>query len=95
MNEIGNLHEDTFVGWTGPTAWTVNIIERYHSETELDEDDVDALIELLQKAKKEMLKAKEEYQEKDAPKEKQQKYNIRWAPPGEVVHIGGKVYKTL
>lgn len=64
VNEIGNISEDTFVGWEGPTAWTVNIVERYHSETELDENDVDRLIELLKKAKEEMLKAKTAYYKK-------------------------------
>lgn len=65
---VGDISEDTFVGWNGPTAWTVRILERYHAETELDEEDVDQLIILLLKAKREMLEEKKEYERKEKEK---------------------------
>ena len=65
MHMIGNISEDTFVGWTGPHVWTVNIKERYHPMTELNEDEVETFIELLREAKKEMLEAKEAYNKKE------------------------------
>jgi hypothetical protein len=64
MHIIGDISEDTFVGWTGPHAWTVNIMERYHSMTELNENEVDDLIGLLKEARQKMLEEKKAYQEK-------------------------------
>jgi len=55
---VGNISEDTFVGWTGAAAWTVNIWERYHGFTELNEDEVDRLIGMLKQAKSEMISSK-------------------------------------
>ncbi len=56
--EIGNIGEDTFVGVTFAHAWVINIKERYHSETELEPEEIEKFIKLLRKAKKEVIKKK-------------------------------------
>lgn len=53
---IGNIGEDTYVGVTFVHAWTINIRERYHPETELEVDEVEKFIKMLRKAKKEIIK---------------------------------------
>lgn len=53
---IGDIGEDTYVGVTFATAWTINIQERYHKFTELEVDEVERFIKLLRKAKKEVIK---------------------------------------
>jgi len=54
--QIGIIGEDTIVGFTLANAWTINIRELYHKETELYIDEVEKFIKMLRKAKKEVIK---------------------------------------
>lgn len=54
---IGNIGEDTYVAVNYAHSWTICIYERYHNFSEIN---INEFINLLKKAKKDLLKAKKQ-----------------------------------